>query len=95
MHNPDAVLIHLQAVSIEGGVQAKDSSPSTMDVLALRKARPAQPQEALPSTRGTSELMGFKVTPADHRNYALTWFTLSGATAAMAWGIVRRKGARL
>ena len=76
---------------MEDAPAAKDSTPSQMDVLALRTARPAQPKETLPLTRSISELKGFKVTPEDHRNYALTWYTLSAATGAMAYGIIKKR----
>lgn len=81
----------VQAVSMDATVPAKDSTPSQMDILALRTARPAQPQEVLPLRRSITELKGFKVTPEDHRNYALTWYTLSVATGAMAYGIIKRR----
>ena len=34
--------------------------------------------------------MSFKVTPEDHRNYALTWCTLSAAAGAMVFGILKK-----
>ena len=37
------------------------------------------------------ELLRQGVTPTDHRNYALTWFTLSGFTSLMALRILRPK----
>ena len=61
-----------------------------MDVLGLRTNRPPN-VESYPITRSVSELMSFKVTPEDHRNYALTWYTLSAATGAMAMGILRKR----
>lgn len=84
-------ILWLQAVSMNATPPPKDNTPSQMDILALRTARPAQPQETLPLTRSIQELKGFKVTPEDHRNYALTWYTLSAATGAMAYGIVKKR----
>ena len=81
----------LQAVSMDVIPAAQDNMPSQMDILALRTARPAQRKETLPITRNVSELKGFKVTPEDHRNYALTWYTLSAATGAMAYGIIKNR----
>ena len=42
-------------------------------------------------TTPAGDLLKPSVTPADHRNYALTWFTLSGATSFMALRILRPK----
>lgn len=84
----------VEAVSVADQQPASSGSPTTMDVLGLRTNRPLN-EEAYPITRSVSELMTFKVTPADHRNYALTWYTLSAATGTMAYGILnKRKGRR-
>ncbi|DBB15985.1 TPA: hypothetical protein ACH3X3_003354 [Trebouxia sp. C0006] len=81
-----------EAVSIADQQPASNGSPTTMDVLGLRTNRPLN-EESYPITRSVSELMTFKVTPNDHRNYALTWYTLSAATGTMAYGILnKRKG---
>lgn len=83
-----------QAVSVADQQPASICSPTTMDVLGLRTNRPLH-EEFYPITRSVSELMTFKVTPDDHRNYALTWYTLSAATGTMAYGILnKRKGRR-
>lgn len=82
----------VEAVSVADQQPASSGSPTTMDVLGLRTNRPLN-EEAYPITRSVSELMTFKVTPTDHRNYALTWYTLSAATGTMAYGILnKRKG---
>ncbi|DBA82252.1 hypothetical protein WJX79_003765 [Trebouxia sp. C0005] len=82
----------VEAVSVAGEQPASSGSPTTMDVMGLRTTRPLN-EESYPITRSVSELMTFKVTPNDHRNYALTWYTLSAATGSMAYGILnKRKG---
>lgn len=84
----------VQVVSIEVPNPSNSSSnPTAMDVLGLRTNRPFT-EESYPITRSVSELMSFKVTPEDHRNYALTWYTLSAATGAMAFGILRKRRGR-
>ncbi len=65
------------------GSQARSSAPTSMELLALRtRAHAAAEQYPLP--RSLDDLMNFSVMPHDHRNYALTWFALSGATALLA-----------
>lgn len=84
----------LQVVSIEmSDPSNSNGNPTAMDVLGLRTNRPLK-EESYPITRSVSELMSFKVTPEDHRNYALTWYTLSAATGAMAFGILRKRRGR-
>ena len=82
----------LQAVSVS---QPKPvgSSPTAMDVLGMRTNRPLN-EESYPIVRSVSELMTFKVTPDDHRNYSLTWYTLSAATGTMAYGIFKKQKGR-
>ncbi|KAL3156235.1 hypothetical protein ABBQ32_012512 [Trebouxia sp. C0010 RCD-2024] len=82
----------VEVVSVEER-QPTSSGPTAMDVLGLRTNRPLNMEE-YPITRSVSELMRFKVTPEDHRNYALTWYTLSAATGAMAFGILRKRRSR-
>lgn len=83
------VMLLLQVVSVEER-QPASGGPTAMDVLGLRTNRPLNMEE-YPIRRSVSELMSFKVTPEDHRNYALTWYTLSAATGAMAFGILRKR----
>ena len=84
----------MQVVSVEDPQPSTSASnPTAMDVLGLRTNRPLN-EERYPITRSVSELMSFKVTPEDHRNYALTWYTLSAATGAMAFGILRKHKGR-
>ena len=54
-----------------------------MELMALR-TRTASAQEQYPLPRTMEDLMTFSVMPYDHRNYALTWFSLAGATALLA-----------
>lgn len=88
----------------ERPVIGRGNIPTQMDVLAMRTQRrtaastsPAEaspmtkPAEPLPIPRNEGDLLKPSVTPADHRNYALTWFTLSGATSFMALRILRPK----
>lgn len=63
---------------------ARSSAPTSMEVLALRTRTNSAAQERYPLPRGLEDLMNFSVMPDDHRNYALTWFALSGATALLA-----------
>lgn len=69
------------------------SSPTAMDVLGMRTNRPLN-EESYPIVRSVSELMTFKVTPDDHRNYSLTWYTLSAATGTMAYSILKKQKGR-
>eukprot|EP00891_Asterochloris_glomerata_P006382 jgi/Astpho2/6382/e_gw1.00091.50.1_t len=52
---------------------------------------PVTKQEQYPSPRGVQDLMGFSVNPDDHRNYALTWYTLAAATALLANRAMRQR----
>ena len=78
----------LQVVSPSSSHEAL---PSAMDVLALRTQKPVTKQEQYPSPRGVQDLMGFSVNPDDHRNYALTWYTLAAATALLANRAMRQR----
>ena len=40
------------------------------------------------------DLLTAKVTPQDHANYALTWYSLSAATAMLALRVLRNPGVR-
>jgi len=60
-----------------------------MDVLSF-KARAPKQDCLYPLPKAMSELMNVSVMPVDHRNYALTWFSLSGATAFLATRVLRR-----
>ncbi|KAK9832527.1 hypothetical protein WJX81_006045 [Elliptochloris bilobata] len=73
----------VEVVDAGGGSPQRGTVPTTMDVLALR-AQAGAPAERLPSPRPAGDLLAFSVMPSDHRNYAATWFTLSGATALLA-----------
>ena len=66
-------------------------APSAMDVLGGRKSRP-RTREDYPLPKSAGDLLAFSVMPRDHVNYAATWFTLSGATAALAVKALRRAG---
>ena len=57
--------------------------PTAMDVLAFKAQTPKQ-TSLYPLSRKLSEIVDVSVMPIDHRNYALTWFSLSGATAILA-----------
>ena len=57
--------------------------PTAMDVLAFKAQAPKQ-TSLYPLPRKMSEIVEVSVMPIDHRNYALTWFSLSGATALLA-----------
>ena len=72
---------------------ASSHQPTAMDVLGLRTTKPLN-EEQYPITRSITEMMTFKVTPDDHRNYALTWYTLSAATGSMAYAILRKRKGR-
>jgi cytochrome oxidase assembly protein ShyY1 len=43
----------------------------------------------LPIRKTLGDFLRFKVTPVDHTNYALTWFTLALCTTAMAFARIR------
>ena len=70
---------------------SQEALPSAMDVLAMRTQKPATNQEQYPSPRGVQDLMGFSVNPDDHRNYAITWYTLAAATALLANRAMRQR----
>lgn len=51
-------------------------------------------EEPLPAPKTLEELCRFSVMPSDHLNYAVTWFTLSAATAVLAVKAARQAGRR-
>ncbi len=69
---------------------ARSSAPTSMELMALR-TRASSAEERYPLLRTMDDLMAFSVMPHDHRNYALTWFCLSGATAVLALRAARLK----
>lgn len=78
------IFIALQVISseVQSGA-ARSSAPTSMELMALR-TRTSSAQEQYPLPRTMEDLMTFSVMPHDHRNYALTWFSLAGATALLA-----------
>ena len=46
--------------------------------------------ETYPLPKDLGQLAEFSVMPYDHLNYALTWFSLSVATAIMATAVLRK-----
>lgn len=62
--------------------------PTAMDVLAFKAQAPKQ-TGLYPLPRKMSEIVNVSVMPVDHRNYALTWYSLSGATAYLALKALR------
>ena len=73
----------LQVVKAEGAGLPHVNVPTTMEVLAGRTRGPSAAQQ-YPIPREMVDLMNFSVMPSDHRNYALTWYSLSAATAFLA-----------
>jgi surfeit locus 1 family protein len=59
-----------------------------MELLAMRTRAPSA-AEQYPLPRSLDDLINFSVMPHDHRNYALTWYALSGATALLAISAAR------
>lgn len=67
--------------------------PTAMDVLAFKAQAPKQ-TGLYPLPRKMSEIINVSVMPVDHRNYALTWFSLSGATAILALKALKKSPVR-
>lgn len=73
--------------------------PPPMDVLGGRTGSrsgggggtAAAPPPSYPAPRRLADLTAVAVTPADHRNYAVTWGTLAAATAGLAVRAGRRR----
>lgn len=76
-------MLPMQVISEGQGSAARTSAPTSMELMAMR-TRTSTPQEQYPLPRTVEDLMTFSVMPYDHRNYALTWFSLAGATALLA-----------
>ena len=79
---------YVWVVSDHGTMRTK--RPKTaMDVLAFRNK--VEPEvETYPLPKDLGQLAEFSVMPYDHLNYALTWFSLSVATAIMATAVLRK-----
>ena len=80
----------LQVVKSEAAGAPQVKVPNTMEVLAGRTRGPSAAQE-YPVPREMGDLMRFSVMPSDHRNYALTWYALSAATAYLAFKAARMR----
>lgn len=78
----------VQAVANQSA--AKPNMPTSMEVLAMRARGPPEP-DTYPIARQAEDLMAVSVTPDDHRNYALTWYSLAGITGALAYSAIRKK----
>mmetsp|Transcript_21290 Transcript_21290/g.59172 ORF Transcript_21290/g.59172 Transcript_21290/m.59172 type:complete len:347 (+) Transcript_21290:198-1238(+) len=76
----------------DGPDTSSPAPPTPMDVLARRKQmKGASQPEVYPQPKPMGDLIELKVMPKDHLNYAATWFSLSGITAAMAIKILTTK----
>ena len=62
--------------------------PTTMDVMSFKAQAPKQ-NSLYPLPKSMADIVNVSVMPIDHRNYALTWFSLSGATALLALKALR------
>ena len=71
------------AASAEGGVADRRADA---DIVTLMNKLNTL---TLPIRRTLGDFLRFNVTPQDHINYALTWFTLSLCTALMAYARLR------
>lgn len=83
-------MLMLQVVKSENAGFPHVSVPNTMEILAGRTRGPSAVQE-YPIPREMESLMNFSVMPSDHRNYALTWYSLSAATAFLALRAARTR----
>ena len=79
-----------QVVRREGPEAPQVNVPTAMEVLAGRTRGPSAAQ-AYPVPRSMEDLAYFPVMPSDHRNYALTWYSLSAATALLALRAARTR----
>ncbi|CAL8465270.1 g4805 [Coccomyxa elongata] len=86
---PDAQMVQVISSEPQPGA-ARSSAPTSMELMALR-TRTSSAEDQYPLPRTMDDLMAFSVMPNDHRNYALTWFCLSGATAVLALRAARLK----
>lgn len=88
---PDTPLIEVFESDRE--YEQRGPTPTSVDVLSFNARTPPQTSR-YPLPKPAGELMGVCVTPTNHRNYALTWFSLSGATAFLAMRALRTPGRR-
>ncbi len=69
---------------------------SAMDILAgkttVRQINRERDEEQYPISKSIGDMRHFSVMPRDHLNYALTWFSLSGATSLLAWRVLFSRG---
>ena len=84
------LLVLLQVVKSAAAGAPLVKVPNTMEILAGRTRGPSAAQE-YPIPREMGDLMSFSVMPTDHRNYALTWYALSAATAFLALKAARTR----
>ena len=85
------LLLLLQVVKPEDAGLPHVNVPTTMEILAGRTRGPSAGAQQYPITREMGDLMNFSVMPSDHRNYALTWYFLSVATAFLALRAARTR----
>ena len=78
----------MQVYDSDQEYEQRGPTPTSMDVLSFNARTPPQTSR-YPLPKPAGELMGVSVTPIDHRNYALTWFSLSCATAYLAARVLR------
>lgn len=83
-------MLLLQVVKSEDAGLPHVKLPNTMEILAGRTRGPSAAQQ-YPIPREMGDLMNFSVMPSDHRNYALTWYSLSVATAFLALRAARTR----
>lgn len=66
---------------------------SAMDILAgkttVRQINQERDEEQYPIAKSIGDMRHFSVMPRDHLNYALTWFSLSGATGLLALKLLK------
>lgn len=89
-HDSQAAEVLRQVVKPEVPGMPQVNLPTTMEVLAGRTRGPSSGEE-YPIPRNLEDLMNFSVMPSDHRNYALTWYSLSVATALLALQAARTR----
>ena len=80
----------LQVVKSGHAGMPQGNMPTTMEGLAGRAHGPPAAQDH-PIPRELGDLKSFSVMPSDHRNYALTWYSLSAATAFLALRAARTR----
>mmetsp|Transcript_272 Transcript_272/g.623 ORF Transcript_272/g.623 Transcript_272/m.623 type:complete len:375 (-) Transcript_272:746-1870(-) len=71
-------------------------NPTAMDILGgrttIRTVNEEKDKESYPLAKSEGDLRHFSVMPRDHLNYALTWFSLSAATSALAYKVIKGRG---